>query len=169
MTDQMTGRPRTVSGTAGSGRLTTPLVPTVLLADADEDARAMLRDALLEGTGPTQLRTVSSAGELESYLRDPDPASAKPALVLVDHDLPAGGDDALQVVARLKADADLRHIPVVVLARNPDPMTTAAAYEAGANTFIPKPVTFLALVRLMKVFTAYWLDAAALPPQQELP
>jgi two-component system response regulator len=38
-----------------------------------------------------------------------------------------------------------------------------AAYEAGANTVIPKPVTFLALVKLIKVFTAYWLEAAALP------
>jgi two-component system response regulator len=41
------------------------------------------------------------------------------------------------------------------------------AYEAGANTYIVKPVTFLALVRLMKVFTAYWLEAAELPPGQE--
>jgi hypothetical protein len=50
-----------------------------------------------------------------------------------------------------------------VLARNPEPAQVAAAYETGANTLIPKPVTFLALVKLMKVFTAYWLEAAALP------
>ena len=55
--------------------------------------------------------------------------------------------------------------PVVVLVRAPDQRLVAAAYDAGANTVIPKPVTFLALVKLMKVFTAYWLDAAALPPE----
>jgi hypothetical protein len=49
--------------------------------------------------------------------------------------------------------------------RAPEPAQVAAAYDAGANTVIPKPVTFLALVKLMKVFTAYWLDAAALPPE----
>jgi len=54
---------------------------------------------------------------------------------------------------------------VVVLARVPHPEQTAAAYDAGANTVIAKPVTFLALVKLMKVFTAYWLEAAALPPE----
>ena len=48
----------------------------------------------------------------------------------------------------------------------PEPEQTAAAYDAGANTVIPKPVTFLALVKLMKVFTAYWLEAAALPPER---
>ena len=47
-----------------------------------------------------------------------------------------------------------------------DPEQTAAAYDAGANTVIAKPVTFLALVKLMKVFTAYWLEAAALPPER---
>jgi two-component system, response regulator len=50
-----------------------------------------------------------------------------------------------------------------VLARNPEPEQTTAAYEAGANTLIAKPVTFLALVKLIKVFTAYWLEAAVLP------
>ena len=54
---------------------------------------------------------------------------------------------------------------MVVLVRTPDPIQIANAYDAGANTVIPKPVTFLALVKLMKTFTAYWLDAAALPPE----
>ena len=89
----MTRRPWTVSGAAVPGRVG---VPTVLLADADADACAQVRDALLEGTGPCDLRT-------------------------------------------------------------------AAAYEAGANTVIAKPVTFLARMKLMKVFTAYWLEAALLP------
>ena len=52
---------------------------------------------------------------------------------------------------------------MVVLARHPEPDQVEAAYDAGANTLIPKPVTFLALVKLIKVFTAYWLEAAALP------
>jgi two-component system response regulator len=57
-------------------------------------------------------------------------------------------------------------VPVVALGADDDPTTVAAAYEAGANTYIVKPVTFLALVRLMKVFTAYWLETAELPPGQ---
>jgi len=165
----MTRRPRTVSGTAAdpAQAATAPLAPTVLLADADPDARAMMRDALLEGVRPSQLRTVEAADELESYLRDPNPANPKPALVLLDLELPDHG--GLEAVTRIKRDADLRHIPVVVLAGRPDPTATAAAYEAGANTVIPKPATFIELVRLVKVVTAYWLDAAALPPQRDLP
>jgi CheY-like chemotaxis protein len=163
----MTRRPRTVSGAAGPGLDGVRLVPTVLLADADPDARAMVRDALLEGTGPANLRTVESAQELDDYLHQQGEhedarTSPPPALILVDIDLP--GNDDLDAVRAIKSNADLRRIPVVVLVRTPDPIQVAKAYDAGANTVIPKPVTFLALVKLMKVFTAYWLEAATLPP-----
>jgi CheY-like chemotaxis protein len=143
-----------------------PLVPTVLLADADYRARAMVRDALLEGTGPCDLRVVGDSDELADYLDRrgayQDAVTApRPSLVLVDADLPRGG--GLDAVRAMKSNPGLRHIPVVVLAGRVDSEAVAAAYDAGANTLIVKPVTFLALVKLMKVFTAYWLDAAALP------
>jgi CheY-like chemotaxis protein len=129
--------------------------PTVLLADADANACAMMRDALLEGTGPCQLRAVGTARELHEHLE----ASAPPELILVDLELPG----ALDAVRAIKCSPALRRIPVVVLARHREPEQVSAAYDAGANTLIAKPVTFLALVKLMKVFTAYWLEAAALP------
>jgi CheY-like chemotaxis protein len=165
----MTRRPRMVSGTAGPGRIGVPLVPTVLLADADADARDMVRDALLEGTGPCDLRTVASVRELEEYLAgDPgEVTTPPPSLILIDIDLPDGTAGALDAVRAIKCNAALRRIPVVVLARHPEREQIEEAYEAGANTLIPKPVTFLALVKLIKVFTAYWLEAAALPQHAE--
>jgi CheY-like chemotaxis protein len=140
------------------GKRGVPLVPTILLADADERIQQMVRDALLEGIGPADLRAVQSATQLREYLQH-RPA---PALILLDADLPTDG--ALDAVLWIKSNAELRRIPVVVLARRLDPEAVADAYDAGASTLIAKPVTFLAFVKLMKVFTAYWLDAAALPP-----
>jgi CheY-like chemotaxis protein len=157
----MTRRPRTVSGAAGPGRIGVTLVPTVLLADADADARDMMRDALLEGTGPCDLRSVASVPALEEYLAADDVTTPAPALIVIDLGLPG----ALDAVRTIKCNTALRRIPVVVLARHPEPGQVEAAYDAGANTLIPKPVTFLALVKLIKVFTAYWLEAAALPQQ----
>jgi CheY-like chemotaxis protein len=158
-----------VSGAAGPGRMSVPLVPTVLLADADADARAMLRDALLEGSGPCDLRTVATVRELEEYLGAPpeDVTTPPPCLILIDLDLPDTTTGALDAVRAIKSNPALRRIPVVVLARRPEPDQVDAAYDAGANTLIPKPVTFLALVKLIKVFTAYWLEAAALPQPAE--
>jgi CheY-like chemotaxis protein len=163
----MTRRPRTVSGTAGPGHIGVPLVPTVLLADADATARDMLRDALLEGTGPCDLRTVATARELEQYLDRDDVTSPPPSLILIDIDLPDTTTGALDAVRAIKCNPAFRRIPVVVLARHPEPDQVDAVYDAGANTLIAKPVTFLALVKLIKVFTAYWLDAAVLPQHTE--
>ena len=163
MTDQIMRRPRTASGATGGGLGAPPGAPTILLAQADPDARAMIRDALLEGTGPALLQTVATAEELAEYFGDTG-SGPRPALVVVDADLP-GGRSAFDTVRELKRSPRTGRIPVVLMAQHATPEQVGAAYDAGANTFIARPVTFLALVRLMKVLTAYWLDAAVLPPE----
>lgn len=146
------------------------LLPTILFADADENYRAMARDALLEGRSPSDLRFAASGQDLLDYLhrrgRHLDPiTSPRPALILLDLELPTPG--GLDAVRTIKSNQDLRRIPVVALTRDDDLEAVGTAYDAGVNTFLPKPVTFLALVKLMKVFTAYWLDTAALPPERD--
>jgi two-component system response regulator len=132
--------------------------------DADTDARAMVRDALLEGARPSVLRAVSDPAELGDYLHrrgaHADPVTAPvPTLIIIDLDLPGGGGvEAIRAAKSARA-----RIPVIALVRRPEHAVVAEAYDAGANTVLPRPVTFLALVRLMKVFTAYWLEAAELP------
>ena len=144
-----------VSGSGGPGRIA---LPTILLVDPDENARAMLRDALLEGARPSVLRAVADSDELTDYLqRPPDAITARPALILVDL-------DQAPTAVELAKRTDPR-IPVIGLTSRPADDLVAAAYAAGANTVLPRPVTFLALVRLIKLFTAYWLDAALLPPE----
>jgi CheY-like chemotaxis protein len=146
------------------------VLPTVLFADANEHYRAMVRDALLEGRNATDLRTVADGGELVAYLArvgaKDGPVAPPPSLIVIDAGL-TGTPSGYAVVRAIKDDPRTRRIPVVALGADEDPEAVAAAYEAGANTYIVKPVTFLALVRLMKVFTAYWLETAELPAGAE--
>ena len=147
-----------------------PVLPTVLFADASADFREMARDALLEGRTATVMRTVAGGEELLAYLARSSSAdggmSPAPSLIFVDVALP-GEPGGLELIRRLKSDEKLRRIPVVALGSDDDAQTVTGAYDAGVNTYIVKPVTFLALVRLMKVFTAYWLETAELPPGSE--
>jgi two-component system response regulator len=146
----MTRRPGTVTRLA---------LPIILLVEADEDVHGMVHDALLEGAKPSVLRTVRGPAEMQEFLQRPGPL---PSLLLVDLDLPGDGG-----IAAIRAAKHAHgRIPVVALSQRPTAERTAAAYDAGANTVIPRPVTFLALVRLMKVFTAYWLEAAELPREE---
>ena len=146
------------------------VLPTILYVDADPDYRAMARDALLEGRSPSDLRFARDGQDLLDYLhrRGPhmDPIkSPRPALIVLDLKLPrVAGLDAVRAI---KSNAELRLIPIVALTNEVDPASVTGAYDAGINTYLVKPVTFLALVKLMKVFTAYWLDTALLPTEHE--
>ena len=146
-----------------------PTLPTVLFADASEDYRAMARDALLEGRNATDMRTVGDGQALLAYLQragaTEGAVTPMPSLIVIDAKLPGEPGNG-ELIARLKEDPKSRRIPVIVLGETDDPQTVASFYDAGANTYVVKPVTFLALVRLMKVFTAYWLETAELPPGQ---
>src|SRR3954469_21827417 len=146
-------------------RMRVPALPTVLFADASEDYRAMARDALLEGRNATDMRTVGDGQALLAYLQRAGATQGAvtpvPSLIVLDAKLP-GEPRNHELIRKLKTDPRTRRIPVVVLGGDDDPETVANYYDTGANTYIVKPVTFLALVRLMKVFTAYWLEAAEL-------
>jgi CheY-like chemotaxis protein len=146
------------------------VLPTILYADADPAYRAMARDALLEGRSPSDLRFAQDGQDLLDYLHrrgaHKDPIkSPRPALIVLDLKLPRV--DGLDAVRAIKSNPDLRLIPVVALTDEIEPASVSGAYDAGVNTYLAKPVTFLALVKLMKVFTAYWLDTALLPTEQE--
>ena len=144
-------------------------LPTILFADADGDYRDMARDALLEGRSPSDLRFAGDGQDLMDYLlrrgSHEDPLlSPRPALIVLDLRLPRL--DGLEAVRAIKSNEQLRRIPVVALTGGDDAAAVAAAYDAGVSTYLAKPVTFLALVKLMKVFTAYWLETAVLPVQE---
>jgi CheY-like chemotaxis protein len=143
------------------------LVPTILFADASEEYRAMARDALLEGRSPAELRFAVDGADLLDYLHGRGAhvdaiRAPRPALIVLDLAIPKL--DGIEAVRTIKSNPELRRIPIVALAQDDDPAVVARAYDAGVNTYLLKPVTFLALVKLMKVFTAYWLDTAELPP-----
>lgn len=142
---------------------------TILMADDDEDDRLMARDALHEGRLPNELRFVNDGAELLQYLRREgpyaDPASSpRPGLVLLDLNMPKV--DGREALAAIKSDPALRSIPVVVLTTSKAEEDVLKTYDLGVNSFITKPVTYLGLVEVMKVFTDYWLNIVDLPDRQ---
>ena len=72
--------------------------------------------------------------------------------------------DGREALQRIKADPDLKSIPVIVLTTSKAEEDILRTYNLGVNSFITKPVTFLGLVDVMKVFTRYWLEIVDLPP-----
>jgi CheY-like chemotaxis protein len=140
---------------------------TILLADDDEDDRLMTRDALRDARLHNDLRFVIDGVDLMDYLqrrgRHADPESSpRPGLILLDLNMPRM--DGREALAKIKGDPELRKIPVIILTTSKAEEDIVRTYDLGVNSFITKPVTFLGLVDVMKVFTRYWLEIVDLPP-----
>lgn len=139
---------------------------TILLADDDEEDRTMTEEALKESRLGNDIRFVADGEELIDYLfRRRDFANGKdaptPGLILLDLNMPK--KDGREALAEIKADPQLRHIPVVVLTTSKAEEDIVRSYDLGVNSFITKPVTFDGLVQAMSVFTQYWFEIVALP------
>ena len=143
---------------------------TILLADDDEDDRLMARDALRDARVHNELRFAIDGVDLLQYLRREGPyaaegAAPRPGLILLDLNMPRM--DGREALVEIKQDPTLRSIPVVVLTTSKAEEDLIRSYELGVNSFITKPVTFLGLVEVMKVFKRYWIEIVDLPPLRE--
>ena len=141
---------------------------TILLADDDEDDRLMTRDALRDARLHNDLRFVIDGVDLMDYLhrrgRHAAPSSSpRPGLILLDLNMPRM--DGREALEKIKSEPEFRSIPVIILTTSKAEEDIIRTYDLGVNSFITKPVTFLGLVDVMKVFTRYWLEIVDLPPE----
>jgi CheY-like chemotaxis protein len=139
---------------------------TILMADDDEDDRLMTKEALTEARLVNEIKFVVDGEELMDYLyqRDKfaDPASSpRPGLILLDLNMPK--KDGREALKEIKADPDLRQIPIVVLTTSKAEEDIYRSYDLGVNSFITKPVSFDGLVFVMTTLAHYWFQIVKLP------
>lgn len=141
----------------------------ILMADDDADDRLLAKDALSECRLANDLHVVENGEELLDYLKRrgkyTDLANApRPGLILLDLNMPK--KDGREALKEIKADPDLRKIPVVVLTTSKADTDIARIYDLGANSFIAKPVSFDSLVEVMKTIGRYWFEIVELPARK---
>jgi CheY-like chemotaxis protein len=142
---------------------------TILLADDDPDDRQLTRDAFEENRLVNVLHTVEDGEELMEYLRRQgryaDHKNAPlPGLILLDLNMPR--KDGREALKEIKADPELRRIPIVVLTTSKAEEDILRTYDLGVNSYVTKPVTFKSLVELIKVLGRYWFEVVELPPEE---
>jgi CheY-like chemotaxis protein len=145
-------------------------VITILLADDDPDDRQLTRDAFAENRLANVLNTVDDGEELLEYLqrrgRYADQRNEPlPGLILLDLNMPR--KDGREALKEIKADPNLRRIPIVVLTTSKAEEDILRTYDLGVNSYITKPVTFKSLVELIKLLGRYWFEVVELPPDEE--
>jgi CheY-like chemotaxis protein len=139
---------------------------TILLAEDDPDDALMAREALEENRLANSLVIVEDGEELMDYLYCRNKyadrnKNNRPGLILLDLNMPR--KDGREALKEIKADPDLKRIPIVVLTTSQAEEDIFRTYDLGVNSFICKPVSFDSLVQIMKTLSKYWFEIVELP------
>jgi CheY-like chemotaxis protein len=133
-------------------------VRILLVEDNDAHTKLILR-AFREDHLANPVSCVRDGAEALDYLfrrgkyQDAE-AGPRPDLILLDLKLPKV--DGLEVLRQIKADPELRQIPVVVLTSSLAERDMHEAYAAGANSYLAKPIDFEKFHRMVQDLDFYW-------------
>jgi CheY-like chemotaxis protein len=139
----------------------------IVMAEDDPDDRMLTRRALKKSRLVNTLDTVGDGEALMDYLkqRGEHADAERPGLILLDLNMPRmDGREALQ---RIKSDATLRRIPVIVLTTSEAEQDILESYDLGVNAYVTKPVTFEELVSAIQALGDFWFEIVKLPSDRQ--
>lgn len=88
--------------------------------------------------------------------------TALPAVVLLDLKLPKLS--GLQLLKEIRANSQLRRLPIVILTSSKEEQDRAASYDLGVNSYVRKPVDFEQFAYAVRELGLYWLLLNEEPP-----
>ena len=135
----------------------------ILLVDDDEVDVMNVQRAFKKNNIINPLYVANNGLEALALLRGQGTAAipGPRRLILLDLNMPR--KDGREALREIKADPDLRRIPVVVLTTSQADTDIGGIYELGANSFICKPVKYDSLVKVMRVLGEYWFRTVEVP------
>ena len=138
-------------------------VKTILLVEDNRGDVRLIQEAFKSTTARCQVVVVRDGMEAMSYLRQEGEFSDSllPDLVLLDLNLPK--KDGREVLAEIKADPKLKHLPVVVLTTSLNEDDILKSYDLHVNCYIAKSRNVAQLFKIVRGIEEFWLETAALP------
>jgi chemotaxis family two-component system response regulator Rcp1 len=126
-----------------------------LTKEALRDAK-VLNEIYVAKDGVEALQFVNKEGSFSN--------APMPDLILLDLNLPK--KDGREVLAEIKKDPKLKHIPVVVLTTSKADEDIVRTYNLHANAYITKPVDLNRFVEIMHALEEFWFTIVKLPPKE---
>lgn len=138
----------------------------ILIAEDDADDRYLLQTAFSEIGFPDQIDFVENGIEVFTYLDNIYTSShmevkALPGFILLDLNMPK--KDGREVLKELKQHPVFKKIPVIVFTTTKNEIEIKRCYELGANSYVVKPITFDALLKVVENIRSFWFQTASIP------
>jgi CheY-like chemotaxis protein len=138
-------------------------VVDVLLVEDDPGDVVLIKEAFEYNKVHNSLHVVSDGVEALDFLyrRDGHEGAPRPDLVLLDLNLPR--KDGREVLEEVKADRDLRTIPIVVLTTSEAEEDIVRSYDLHANAYVTKPVDFDRFIEVVRLIDDFFVTVVKLP------
>ena len=130
----------------------------VLLVEDDPGDVVLIQEAFEHNKVRNRLHVVGDGVEAMEFLRN---GAERPDLILLDLNLPR--KDGREVLAEVKADAELRSIPVVVLTTSKAEEDILRSYDLHANAYVTKPVDFGRFIEVVRQIDEFFVTVVKLP------
>ena len=135
----------------------------VLLVEDDPGDVLLIQEAFEDNKLHNNLHVVNDGEQAVAYLRREGEYAdcPRPDLVLLDLNLPR--KDGREVLAEVKADEELRTIPIVVLTTSDAEEDVLRSYQLHANAYVSKPVDFQRFVSVVRQIDEFFVSVVRLP------
>jgi CheY-like chemotaxis protein len=130
---------------------------TILLVEDDHNDVLLIKRAFQKVKIANPIIVLNDGEQAISYLAGREPYIERPLPVLILLDLKLPRKSGHEVLEWLRQQQTLKRLPVVVLTASSESSDINRAYDLGANSYLVKPVTFGALVEMVKTLNLYWL------------
>jgi CheY-like chemotaxis protein len=136
----------------------------ILLVEDNPGDVDLTRETLQDSKLLNHMNVVNNGVEAMAYLRREGKYAdrTRPDLILLDLNLPK--KDGREVLAEVKADDQLRRIPVVVLTTSSAEQDILQTYDLHANCYITKPVNLDQFSAVVRAIEEFWFTIVKLPP-----
>ena len=134
----------------------------LMVEDSPGDAD-LAREALADCKVVNRVHVAVDGVEAMAFLRRQGKYEAmpRPDLILLDLNLPRM--DGREVLAAIKADEDLKRIPVVILTTSREEEDILRSYNLHANCYISKPIDLGQFIKVVRSIEDFWLTIVKLP------
>jgi CheY-like chemotaxis protein len=142
----------------------------LLVEDSEQDIELTL-SALGESKLANEIAIARDGSEALDYLYSRGKFAGReeglPIVVFLDLKMPKV--DGLDVLRQMKADPELKRIPVVMVTSSREEQDLVRSYELGVNAYVVKPVDFQRFVESIKQLGCFWAILNEPPPEQKRP
>jgi CheY-like chemotaxis protein len=137
---------------------------TILMAEDNSTDVMLTKEALAHAKVLNSLHVVDDGEEALDFLyrRGKHAKAPHPDLILLDLNMPR--KNGQEVLAEIKRDNKLKHIPVVILTTSKADEDVVKAYGLYANCYVIKPVDFDVFAEVVRSIQQFWFSVVTLPP-----